>query len=329
MLPDVLSSGIDREKMPLLSIIIVNLNAEKLILRCLKRVFETIGALDCEVIVVDNASSDQSVMAIQQNYPKVILLCNLENVGFAKANNQAARVARGQYLLLLNSDAFVHEGAILSLVEFMSSHKQTAAAGCRLVYEDGSLQRSCFSFPTPLTELWQTLWLDRLFPASPIYGKFRMTYWNFDDYRDVDWLMGAVMILRREAVEPEGLFDEEYFMYSEDMDLCYRLKQAGWRVSFVSDATATHIWGGTSRQNKELAFIRLYKSRMLFIRKHYSPITTAAYKLVLYLGSLIRVLGGTMAGLVRKNQDMQRQTHNYWVLLLTLSGIFAGKENKA
>jgi GT2 family glycosyltransferase len=321
MLPEAFVLETDRATMPVLSIIIVNFNAEKLILRCLQAVYETAGPLECEVIVVDNASTDQSVQAVQQNYPQVKLIRNQENVGFAKANNQAAGVARGRYLLLLNSDAFVHAGTISTLVKYMVSNPDTGAASCRLVYEDGSLQRSCYSFPTPFTELWQTLWLDRLFPRSPIFGKFRMTYWNYDTHRDVDWVMGAVIILRREVVEQEGLFDEEYFMYSEEMDLCYRLKQAGWKVSFVPEATATHLWGGTSRQNKELAFIRLYKSRVLFFRKHYGPIMTVFYKLVLYLGSLVRVLGGTITGLFRKNQDIQRQTHNYWVLLLSLLGI--------
>jgi GT2 family glycosyltransferase len=321
MLPDGLLVDADLESSPVLSIIIVNFNAEKLILRCLQFVYETAGDLDCEVIVVDNASTDQSILTIQQNFPEVKLICNEENVGFAKANNQAAQVARGRYLLLLNSDAFVHGGAISMLVEYMVSNPDTGAASCRLVYEDGSLQRSCYSFPTPFTELWQTLWLDRLFPRSPIFGKFRMTYWGYDTYREVDWVMGAVMILRREVVERVGLFDEEYFMYSEEMDLCYRLKQAGWKIDFVPQATVTHLWGGTSRQNKELAFIRLYKSRVLFFRKHYGPIVTAFYKSVLYLGSLIRVIGGTITGLFRKNQDVQRQTHNYWILLLSLLGI--------
>jgi GT2 family glycosyltransferase len=321
MLPDGLLVDADLGRSPVLSIIIVNFNAEKLIIRCLQSVYGTAGNLDCEVIVVDNASTDQSVLAIRQNFPKVKLICNEENVGFAKANNQAAKVARGRYLLLLNSDAFVHNGAISTLVEYMASHPDTGAASCRLVYEDGSLQRSCYSFPTPFTELWQTLWLDRLFPRSPIFGKFRMTYWGYDTYHEVDWVMGAVMTLRSEVIEQVGLFDEEYFMYSEEMDLCYRLKQAGWKINFVPQATVTHLWGGTSRQNKELAFIRLYKSRVLFFRKHYGPIVTAFYKSVLYLGSLIRVIGGTITGLFRKNQDVRRQTHNYWVLLLSLLGI--------
>ncbi len=321
MLPDTLLVAAEHRPMPLLSVIIINFNAEKLILRCLQAVYETIGALDCEVLVVDNASTDGSVAAVQQNYPQVKLILNQENVGFARANNQAARLARGHYLLLLNSDAFVHDGAITQMVDFMDAHPQSGAAGCRLVYEDGSLQRSCYSFPTPLTELWQTLWLDRVFSGSPVFGKFRMTYWDQDTERDVDWLMGAVLLIRREVVEELGLFDEAYFMYSEEMDLCYRLNQAGWRVSFVPQATVTHLWGGTSRQNKELAFIRLYSSRVLFFRKHYGRFVTAIYKLVLYLGSLVRVLGGTATGLVRKNQELQRQTHNYWVLLISLLGI--------
>jgi GT2 family glycosyltransferase len=321
MLPDALRLEKDLKRTPELSILIVNFNAEKLILRCLQAVYETIGSVDCEVIVVDNASTDHSADAVQNAYPQVRLLRNPENVGFARANNQAFRVARGRYFLLLNSDAFVHDGAIATLINFMESHLDTGAAGCRLVYEDGSLQRSCYSFPTPITELCQTLWLDRLFPRSPFFGKFKMTYWDFDSNRDVDWVMGAVMILRKEAVDQVGFLDEEYFMYSEEMDLCYRFKQAGWKISFVSEATAMHVWGGSSRQNKELAFIRLYKSRVLFFRKHYGPIMTLVYKLILYLGSLVRVLGGSFTGLFKKNQDLQHITHNYWILLLALKGI--------
>jgi GT2 family glycosyltransferase len=321
MLPDAVRLDQNRLGTPDLSIIIINFNAEELILRCLQAVYNTIGSLDCEVIVVDNASTDDSINVVRKAYPQVRLFCNQENIGFARANNQALQVARGQYFLLLNSDAFVHEGAIVTLIKFMESHPDTGAAGCRLVYEDGSLQRSCYSFPTPITELWQTLWLDRLFARSPVFGKFRMTYWDFNSDRDVDWVMGAVMILRKEAIDQVGLLDEEYFMYSEEMDLCYRLKQAGWKVSFVSEATATHLWGGTSRQNKELAFIRLYKSRVMFSRKHYGYLTTILYKMVLFAGSLIRVLGGAIAGLFRKNEEIQYGTRNYWVLLRLLRTI--------
>jgi len=290
-------------------------------LRCLQAVYDTLGSLDCEVIVVDNASTDDSADVVQKAYPQVRLFRNQENVGFARANNQALRVAQGRYFLLLNSDAFVHAGAIATLIKFMESHPDTGATGCRLFYENGSLQKSCFSFPTPLTELWQSLWLDRLFPRSPVFGKFRMSYWDFDSYREVDWLMGAVMILRKEAVDQVGPLDEDYFMYSEEMDLCYRLNKASWKVSYIPEASATHIWGGTSRQNKELAFIRLYKSRVMFSRKHYGYFTTFLYKMVLFIGSLIRVLGGTIAGLFRKNEEIGYGTHNYWVLLRSLRTI--------
>ncbi len=321
MLPDALGLEKDLVRTPDLSIIIVNFNAEKLILRCLQAVYRTLGSLDCEVIVVDNASSDHSAEVVQDAYPQVRLLRNQENAGFARANNQAIRAARGRYFLLLNSDAFVHDGAISALLRHMEANPGTGAAGCRLSYEDGSLQKSCFSFPTPLTELWQALWLDRLFPHSPVFGRFRMTYWDFGSSRDVDWLMGAVMILRKEAVDQVGALDEDYFMYSEEMDLCYRLNKAGWRVSYISEATATHIWGGTSRQNKELAFIRLYKSRVMFSRKHYGYLTTMLYKMVLFVGSLIRVLGGAITGFFRKDEEIHYGTHNYWVLLRLLRTI--------
>jgi GT2 family glycosyltransferase len=315
MLLDLIETVVDGESVPDLSIIIVNFNAEKLILRCLQAVYNTIGDAHCEVIVVDNASTDNSAAAVERDYPEVRLLRNTENVGFARANNQALQLARGRYFLLLNSDAFLHDGAIPRLIEYMDANPDIGASGCRLFYEDGALQGSCFSFPTPLTELWQALWLDRLFPSSHIFGRFRLSYWGFDSYRDVDWVMGAVMMVRRESLLQVGLFDEEYFMYSEEMDLCFRLKKAGWRISFIPEVTATHIWGGTSRQNKELAFIRLYKSRVLFSRKHYGPLPTLLYKLVLFGGSLTRVLGGSLAGMVKKNTDIQHGTRNYWILL--------------
>ncbi len=302
--------------MPDVSIIIVNWNTQELLLRCLEHVYDTTRQVAFEVFVVDNASSDGSVAAVRSRFPEVQLIENNENVGFARANNQAMAVVRGRFLLLLNTDAFLHPAAVKTLVAHMDAYPDTGAAGCRLFYEDGTLQRSCSAFPTVLTELWQGLWLDRLFPRHPLFGSYMMTYWNLDDLREVDAVLGACMIIRPSALKQVGPFNEQYFMYSEEIDLCYRLKQGGWKIRFVPTATATHIWGGSARQvHPAKTFLRLYESRVQFFRSHYGRLRTWLYKLVLLLGSILRVITGPIFFLLRRDQETFHRVYNYWLLL--------------
>jgi len=298
-----------------LSVVIVNWNTCDLLAQCLQSIYDTVSDLDFETIVVDNASSDDSVAVVRGRFPQVHIIANPRNVGFGRANNQAADLAKGRYLLLLNPDAFVHEGTVNHLVNFMDAHPDAGAAGCRLFYEDGTLQRSCAAFPTVATELWTALWLDKLFPTHPVFGKYQMTYWDMDDVREVDSLLGACLILRREAIEETGLFDEQFFMYSEEVDLCMRLKRAGWKIYFVANAEATHIWGGSARRIQTESFLRLYKSRVLFFRKHYGRFTTLLYKLVLLLGSLLRIMVGPIFFIARRDEEVIRKSRNYWLLL--------------
>jgi GT2 family glycosyltransferase len=222
--------------------------------------------------------------------------------------------------LLLNSDAFLKQGALKTLVRTMDAYPDTGAAGPRLFYENGNLQPSAYSFSTLSTELWQAFWLDRIFPCSRVFGKYRMSYWNFDDLREVDWVMGACMILRGEAVRQVGGLDEEFFLYSEEMDLCYRLKQAGWKVRFIPDAAAVHVWGGSSRHLPEQTFLRLYNSRALFFRKHYGALNAWLYKLLLGFSSLVRVAGGFTATVVKPEKERTLSLRNYWRLMLLVWG---------
>jgi GT2 family glycosyltransferase len=302
-----------------LSIIIVNWNTRDLLYRCIQDIYHYAGGLQYEILVVDNASSDDSVAMVQREFPQVKVIQNRENGGFSKANNIGIRQAQGRYYLLLNTDAFVHPGALETMVRFMDDHPEAGAGGCRLYYEDGSLQRSCTSFPTLATELWQALWLDRLLPRSQVFGKYWMSYWDFNDIRAVDSIMGAFMVLRREAIDEVGLLDEGYFMYSEEVDLCYRLKKAGWTVLFTPQAKATHIWGGTSKRvQKETTFLRLYESRIRFFRKHYGEIPAFLFKIILFGGSFTRVIGGLSAFILRRNEKKLRHAQNYWALLRAL-----------
>ncbi len=303
-----------------ISIIIVNWNTRDLLKQSLSCVNAAIGDLTHEMIVVDNDSSDGSLEMLREDFPQVRAIQNRENVGFAAANNQGIAIAQGRYILLLNSDAFLNPGALVKMVQAMDEYPDTGASGCRLVNADGSLQPSAYAFSTLATELWQALWLDRLFPHSRVFGSYRMSYWSFDDLRQVDWVMGACILLQAEAVRQIGGMDERFFMYSEEMDLCYRLKRAGWKVRYIPDASATHIWGASSQKLPEKTFLRLYNSRTLYFRKHYGRFYAWLYKLLLAFSSLVRVTTGFMTSVIQPRKDTRLSVRNYWLLLLSFWG---------
>ncbi len=283
----------------MLSIIIVSWNTRDLLATCLESIFHSLslgqqegsGELPTEVIVVDNGSTDGTVEMLRRDYPGVRLVENRENVGFARANNQGIALSRGRYVLWLNTDAFVRGPALVRLVRFMEEHPEAGAAGPRLYFGDGTLQHSCSSFPTLTTELYGAVGLDRLFPRSRTFGKYRMTYWDMRDVRAVDVVMGACLMARREALQQVGGLDERFFMYSEEVDWCYRVRQAGWRIYFVPDTEVIHLWGGTSRTLPVQTVVQLYHSRLLFFRKHYGLAATTAYKAVLALACAVRLAG--------------------------------------
>ncbi|MBL8162434.1 MAG: glycosyltransferase family 2 protein [Anaerolineae bacterium] len=297
------------------SIIIVNWNTKDLLAKCLRCVQETVKQVSYEIYVVDNASSDGSPDVLRRDFPDVKLIANTDNVGFARANNQAMRVCQGRYILLLNSDAFVKENTIDAMVRFMDAHADAGMAGCKLLYEDGRLQPSCAMFPTLLTEVFIAFGLDKLLSRSKIFGRYMMTDWDYNDVRVVDVIMGAFMLARAEVVRQVGLMDEAFFMYSEEVDWCYRFKAAGWPVYFTPEVETVHLWGGSSKAVKVETLIRLYRARTQFFRKHYGRLTAFLYKIVLVINALIRVGPGALYYFTRSNPDA-RQKHGAFLRLL-------------
>ena len=294
-----------------LSIIVVNWNTVELLERCLGCIYREPRPQSIETIVVDNASSDGSVRMVKEKYPTIRLIVNSENVGFARANNQGIQASSGEYILLLNSDAFLMAGTLEKMIEKMESFPDTGAMGCKLLYEDHSLQRSCQSFPGLRTELWQAFLLDKVFSASRVFGMYQMTYWDMNDFREVDVVMGAVLLLRRSALDQIGLLDESFFMYSEEVDLCYRLKLKGWKVRFLPDAQAIHLWGGSSRKVPAATFVRLYRSRVHFFRKHYGQVRTFLFKGILFTESLMRIAGGYLGYALLRRDGLLRIARGY------------------
>lgn len=260
-----------------LTIAIVNWNTGRFLGCCLDSISGQPSDLACEMVVVDNASSDGSTAAISA-FPKVRLILNQENLGFARASNQALQEAHGRYFLLLNPDTEVRPGALEAMVTFMDEHPDAGALGCQLLNPNGTIQVSCGHFPNLANMALESLGLSRLYPKSKRVARFKMTYWSHDEEREVDQPSGACLMIRRAAWEQVGPLDERFFMYFEEVDLCYRLKKAGWRIFFTPRAQVVHYGGGSSRQHIDVRVVVLYQSLIRFFQKHYGGWQVLALK---------------------------------------------------
>lgn len=296
------------------SVIIVNLNTRELLRDCLESVPH---ADDVEVLVIDNGSTDGSVDMVRTCFPGVRLVVNARNEGFAKPNNDGMNMAAGKYYFLLNSDTVLRPGALQTLVRFMDSHPEVAACGPKLVYPDGRIQRSVRGFPTLWRHCCDVLFLDRLFPRSRIFGGGEMAWFDYANTQDVDHVMAAALLVRRSAVTSVGGFDERFFIYYNDMDWCFRLRKAGWKVSYVHTAEVMHYHGQTvSEVNKGFAYFdELHNNTMLFYWKHYGPLSVVAYRLLLVPGFLARALGWTLYQLMRPTTHARHMMLFCWKTL--------------
>lgn len=286
------------------SIIIVNWNTRDILRDCLKSVYEQVGQVVIEVIVIDNASSDGSPEMVRAEFPQVILMANSQNQGFARANNQAIVVAKGRYILLLNSDTVVLADAIAKVVEFADANPDTAVIGCRVLNPDGTLQPTCFRFPSLLNLLLSSTYLYKLFPRNRFFGRERMLRWDRNDVREVDVVTGCFMLVRRGAIQQVGALDETFFMYGEETDWCYRFKRAGCKIMFTPDAQIIHFGGQSSKQAAPQMTLQLRGSILHFLRKHRSRLEYWLACLLVFLFFAVRVPAWLCKSLVsRENRS--------------------------
>ncbi|HNS20231.1 MAG TPA: glycosyltransferase family 2 protein [Sedimentisphaerales bacterium] len=254
---------------PDVTVVVVSWNTREILRDCLRSVYENGGAVRCQVIVVDNASADGSAEMVRSEFPEVQLIANADNLGFAAANNQGMAMAGGRYVLLLNSDTVVLDGAIAKTVAFADAHPDVAVVGCRVMNPDRTLQPTCFMYPSLLNMVLSATYLYKLFPRSRLFGRERMTWWQRDDERDVDVVTGCFMLVRREAIEQVGVMDEQFFMYAEETDWCYRFRQAGWRLLFSPVGEIIHLGGQSSKRVGVEMTVQLRLSILRFLRKHH------------------------------------------------------------
>jgi GT2 family glycosyltransferase len=249
-----------------LSIAIVTHNSISPVEKCLRSLEEHPPSGEFEVIVVDNASSDGTPEMIRESFPRARVIANEDNRGYSKGVNQAFRESSGRYFLVLNPDIVVGEGAIDSLESFMDSHPGAGIAGSKLVFPDGTVQPSCRSFYTIRALLLRRTFLGKIFPRAKALRDHLMTDYDHAEAREVDWIIGACMIVRREAADEVGPMDERFFLYFEDTDWCYRMKQRGWQVWYVPDSTMVHLY---ERSSAKSVLSRPFLLHMLSLMRYY------------------------------------------------------------
>ncbi len=270
-----------------LSVIIVNYNTRDLLRDCLKSVLASEGNLELQVIVVDNGSLDGSPDMVRQEYPEVQLIASDINGGYAYANNLGIHHATGRYVLLLNPDTVLPPTALDSTLSFLETHPEVGVVGPKLVLADGSLDLACRrSFPTLEIALYRLLGLSKRYPSSPRFNRYNLGYLDPDQLSEVDSVVGAFMMMRREALEQAGLLDERFFAFGEDLDLCYRIKvEQGWKVYYNPAVVVTHYKGQAMKQRTVPMTMHFYRAMWLFHQKHYARRTFFLLNWMVALGT--------------------------------------------
>lgn len=249
-----------------LSIVIVNYNGKGILCNCIESIYKSSSTVNFEIILVDNASSDGSVETIKKEFPEVQVLVNQENKGFSFANNRGIEIAKGDYILLLNNDTLILPGQLDIMLKFMQEHQDVGAVGPKLLNPDGSFQMSFWSFPNLFTEF------NRRIINLFAFANYRFFKDLLEDLyikeKEIDWVSGACLMVRRKTIEDVGILDENFFMYFEDVDWCYRIRRKGWKIYFLPIARIVHLLGKSMEKEKQKNKQNYRQSRVYFYRKY-------------------------------------------------------------
>ena len=262
----------------ILSVIIVNYNVKQLLEQCLYSVYKSAEIFQnefdensLEIIVVDNNSPDDSCQMVKDKYPEVKLIENKVNTGFSVANNQAIKMSKSEFALLLNPDTLVEEKTFVKIIRFMNKHADAGALGVKMIDGNGIfLSESKRALPTPAVSFYKISGLDRLFPQSKKFGKYHLKYLSSEQTHKIEILSGAFMLLRKKVLDEVGLLDETFFMYGEDIDLSYRIIKAGYNNYYFHDTTILHYKGESTKKNSIKYIYIFYNAMLIFAKKHFS-----------------------------------------------------------
>lgn len=300
-----------------LSIVIVNWNVRNLLRDCLRSIYRAesaqivdailhVGRYTVEVFVVDNASSDGSTAMVREEFPHVQLIANTVNMGFTAGNNAALRRCQGRYWLLLNPDTRLAADALQVMLDYMEQNPAVGVVGPKLLNPDGSIQPSRRRFPTLMTALMESTLLEQWFPRNRWARRYHMTDTSDHATQEVDWVTGACMLVRAEALERVGLLDEGFFMYSEELDWCRRIVEEGWRVVYLPTAAVVHYEGQSSGQVVALRHILFQSSKIRYFRKHHGALQAELLRLFLLAGYLYQLAEESAKLLLKNKVDLRR-----------------------
>lgn len=300
-----------------LSVIIVNYNVEFFLEQCLNSVYKALKNVEGEVFVVDNNSIDGSLAMVRDKFPQVTLIANKDNVGFSMANNQALKIAKGDYHLLLNPDTIVEEDTFEKIIAFMDEHPDAGGLGVKMIDGKGNfLPESKRGLPTPRDAFYKIFGLSRLFPKSKRFGRYHLSYLDIDETHEIEILSGAFMLMRKEALDKVGLLDEAFFMYGEDIDLSYRIVLGGYKNYYYPETRIIHYKGESTKKSSVNYVFVFYNAMIIFAKKHFSSKNAKIYSFLINLAIYFR------AGVAILNRAIRKLTLPMVDLALIILGLF-------
>ncbi len=304
---------------PICSIVIVSYNVADLLLACIESIYASAASASptpsVEIIVVDSASADDTVVRVQQRYPDVTMIACAENIGFTRGNNLGIHAARGEFIFLLNPDTVLLGSALPDLIAFLQDNPDVGIVGPHTFNADLTTQSTRRRFPTRLTAFFESTWLQGYAPRK-VLDHFYVNDAPADQTQDVEWLQGSALMVRREVIEQIGKLDEAYHMYSEELDFCKRAVDAGWRVVYYADAHIIHYGGASSDQVGALKHIYFQTSKIRYHRKVHGAIFAQALRLFLLLSYFTQIVVETIKGLLGSKRPLRQQrVQTYWQVI--------------
>ncbi len=268
-----------------LSVVIVNYQTFELTKNTINSILEYDYSFDYEILVVDNASSDDSLTRLREYFDdEVTFIASSENNGFAAGNNQALKIAQGKYVLLLNSDTIVWKNCLQDIYNFMQNNNDVGACGCRVLLENGDLDKACKrSFPNVKNSFFRLFHI----PTNSKDDNYNLTDLPDDEVYEIDCLTGAFMFIRSEVLSEIGFLDETFFMYGEDIDLCYRIKEAGWKIIYYGKSKITHLKGASSKKQKSKLIYEFYHAMYIYYKKHHADESLFIVNWIVYFGMAV------------------------------------------
>lgn len=286
-----------------LSIIIVSYNVKEYLIRCLESILKSKDYKDVvsEIFVVDNHSEDNSFEMVKNKFPEVSLFSNHKNLGFAKACNQGIKKAKGDYILLLNPDTVFPEKGFEKAFVFMEKNKNVGILGCKMIDKEGKLLYSARTFPSLSTSVASShSILNRFFPGNPLSKRYLLKDLDHSSPVEVDWVSGSCLLARKSMLDKIGLLDENYFMYAEDVDLCYRAKKGGWEVVYFPEVSFVHYLGKSTSQNRLKMQLEHHRSMYYFYRKHFSA--NSFLRFLVFSGIIVRLIFVSLGFIIHKSR---------------------------